>query len=142
MIVRVSRLGGRHSSFLIPHSSFLIFVLSYNLPLRSSGKVTMQRILLVVIVLLVVWRILASIGRRLSERAPGADSYSRFSPEARRRRKRWTDGGDGSAEELVECVSCGTFVPIGRSLSSGNGAVYCSRACQGTRTGPSGDASG
>jgi hypothetical protein len=101
----------------------------------------MQRILLVVIVLLVVWRILASIGRRLSERAPGADSYSRFSPEARRRRKQWKKGSGGEAEELVECVSCGTFVPIGRSLSSGDGAVYCSSACRSSRAGASGDAS-
>jgi hypothetical protein len=100
----------------------------------------MQRILLVVVVLLVVWRILASIGRRLSERAPGADSYSRFSPEARRRRKQWSDGSGGEAEELVECASCGTFVPIGRSLSSGDGAVYCSPACKSSRTGASGDA--
>ncbi|MBD3857071.1 MAG: hypothetical protein IFK92_11225 [Acidobacteria bacterium] len=37
----------------------------------------MQRILLVVVVLLIVWRILASIGRRLSEKAPGADSVHR-----------------------------------------------------------------
>lgn len=101
----------------------------------------MQRILLVVIVLLVIWRILASIGRRLSERAPGADSYSRFSPEARRRRKQWNESGGGEAEELVECVSCGTFVPIGRSLSSGDGAVFCSQACRSARTGASGDAS-
>jgi hypothetical protein len=90
----------------------------------------MQRILLVVVVLLVVWRILAAVGRRLSERAPGADSFSRFSPEARRRRKQWTDGGGGGAEELVECSVCGTFVPVGRALSSGDNAVYCSQPCR------------
>ncbi len=97
----------------------------------------MQRILLIVVVLLVVWRVLASIGRRLSERAPGADSYSRFSPEARRRRKQWKNGGGGAAEELVECTACGTFVPAGRSLSSAGGAVYCSQSCKSTRTGAS-----
>ena len=62
----------------------------------------MQRILLVIVVLLVVWRLLAAIGRRLSTKAPGADSFSRFSPEARRRRKQWTGSGQPSVEELVE----------------------------------------
>ena len=76
----------------------------------------MQRILLVVIVLLVVWRILASIGRRLSEKAPGADSFSRFSPEARRRRRQ-AGGDERTMEELVECTVCGTFVPAGRALT-------------------------
>ena len=88
----------------------------------------MQRILLVVIVLLVVWRILASIGRRLSEKAPGADSFSRFSPEARRRRQA---GGDArTMEELVECISCGTFIPSGRALTDGDSRVYCSDVCR------------
>jgi ribosomal protein L32 len=89
----------------------------------------MQRILLVVIVLLVVWRILASIGRRLSERAPGADSFSRFSPEARRRRRQ--AGSDArTMEELVECAACGTFVPAGRALTDGDSRVFCSADCR------------
>ena len=89
----------------------------------------MQRILLVVIVLLVVWRILASIGRRLSEKAPGADSFSRFSPEARRRRRQ--AGSDArTMEELVECVVCGTFVPAGRALTNGDSRVFCSADCR------------
>lgn len=89
----------------------------------------MQRILLVVVVLLVVWRILAAIGRRLSERAPGADSFSRFSPEARRRRRQ--AGGDARAmEELVECAACGTFVPTGRALTDGSSRVFCSEDCR------------
>ncbi len=90
----------------------------------------MQRILIVVVVLLVVWRILASIGRRLSERAPGADSFSRFSPEARRRRRQWSDGEAKKLEELVECDVCGTFVPVGRSLSDGASRVFCSDDCR------------
>lgn len=90
----------------------------------------MQRILIVVVVLLVVWRILASIGRRLSEKAPGADSFSRFSPEARRRRKQWSEGETGTVEELVECTTCGTFVPVGRSLSDGASRVFCSDECR------------
>lgn len=89
----------------------------------------MQRILLVVIVLLIVWRILASIGRRLSERAAGADSFSRFSPEARRRRRQ--AGGEArTMEELVECTVCGTFVPAGRALSDGDSRVFCSEDCR------------
>jgi hypothetical protein len=89
----------------------------------------MQRILLVIVVLLVVWRILAAIGRRLSEKAPGADSFSRFSPEARRRRRQWTGSGPG-VEELVECIVCGTFVPAGRALSDGDSRVFCSEDCR------------
>jgi len=90
----------------------------------------MQRILVVVLVLLVVWRLLSAIGRRLSERAPGADSFSRFSPEARRRRTQWSDDGQGTVEELVECVACGTFVPTGRALSDGFNRVFCSQECR------------
>lgn len=89
----------------------------------------MQRILLVVVVLLIVWRILASIGRRLSEKAPGADSFSRFSPEARRRRRQ-AGGDERTMEELVECTSCGTFVPAGRALTDGNSRIFCSEECR------------
>jgi hypothetical protein len=96
----------------------------------------MQRILLVIIVLLVVWRILAAIGRRLSEKAPGADSFSRFSPEARRRRRQWTGSGPG-VEELVECGVCGTFVPVGRALSDGDSRVFCSEDCRHQMSAPS-----
>ena len=107
-------------------------MLAYTRPLRSSGKVIMQRILLVVVVLLVVWRLLSAIGRRLSVKAPGADSFSRFSPEARRRRKQWTGGGQPAVEELVECIACGTFVPTGRALSDGSSRVFCSQECRHT----------
>ena len=90
----------------------------------------MQRILIVVVVLLVIWRILATIGRRLSEKAPGADSFSRFSPEARRRRQQWAHGEANQVEELVECISCGTFVPVGRALSDGDKRIFCSDDCR------------
>jgi hypothetical protein len=90
----------------------------------------MQRILLVVVVLLVAWRILVAIGRSLTEKAPGADSFSRFSPQARRRRKQSSGHGAGEVEELVECAQCGTFVPSGRALPSGIGRVYCSEDCR------------
>jgi hypothetical protein len=89
----------------------------------------MQRLLIFVVLLLVVWRVLAAIGRRQAERAPGADSFSRFSPEARRRR-RAPEGGGGQVEELVECSACGTFVPAGRALSDGSARVFCSPECR------------
>jgi hypothetical protein len=108
----------------IPNPKFDVGVYS------PSGSDLMQRILLIVIVLLVVWRILAAIGRRLSEKAPGADSFSRFSPEARRRRQQWARGGAEELEELVECATCGTFVPVGRALSDGDSRVFCSETCR------------
>ena len=95
----------------------------------------MQRILIVVVVLLVVWRILASIGRRMAEKSPGADSFSRFSPEARRRRKQWSDASGNGVEELVECSCCGTFVPAGRALTSGERGAFCSEECRHQATG-------
>lgn len=33
-------------------------------------------------------------------------------------------------EKLVSCVTCGTFVPIGRAITAGSGnAVFCSTDC-------------
>jgi hypothetical protein len=89
----------------------------------------MQRILLVVAVLLLVWRVLAAIGRRLVERAPGADSYSRYAPAARRRRRQWSGNATGAVEDLVECAECGTFVPAGRALGDADGRSFCSHDC-------------
>ena len=97
----------------------------------------MQRILLVIVVLLVVWRILATIGRRLSEKSPGADSFSRFSPEARRRRRQGSQSETNTVEELVECATCGTFVPVGRALSDGASRVFCSEDCRRRAAAPS-----
>ena len=38
---------------------------------------------------------------------------------------------DQPAEKLVHCETCGTWVPIGRALSSGAaGTFYCSADCQ------------
>jgi len=90
----------------------------------------MQRILLVVAVLLLVWRVLAAIGKRLIERAPGADSFSRYAPEARRRRRQWSGQATGAVEELVECAGCGTFVPAGRALGGADGRSFCSDDCR------------
>jgi len=90
----------------------------------------MQRIVVVVIVLLVVWRILAGIGKRLAQRAPGADSFSRFSPQARRRRKRWAEDHGRRSDELVECAACGVFFPAREALTAGGDRVVCSEACR------------
>lgn len=88
----------------------------------------LQRILIVVLVLYVVWRLLSAAGRRADRVAPGADSYSRFSPEKRRqRRQQATDAGD---ERLVECSVCGTLVPAARILTAASGQVLCSDDCR------------
>lgn len=89
----------------------------------------MQRMLVIVVVLLVAWRVLAALGRRLNERAPGADSFSRYSPEARRRRSQYSDR-QKAAEDLVECSVCGVFVPSRRALTSGDDRVFCGEICQ------------
>jgi ribosomal protein L32 len=90
----------------------------------------MQRILIIVAVLLIVWRVLVAVGRRLRDQSPSADSFSRFSPEARRRRRQWSDRHRAEVEELVECTECGTFVPAGRALGSGSSRVFCSPECR------------
>ena len=79
---------------------------------RGSGKRSQQR------------------GQRRSEKAPGADSFSLYSPEARRRRKQWSNEQRGEVEELVECTCCGTFVPAGRTLTGAGGAPFCSDDCR------------
>jgi hypothetical protein len=100
----------------------------------------MQRILLVVAVLLLVWRVLAAIGKRLVTRVPGADSFSRYAPEARRRRRQWSGRANGQLEELVECAVCGTFVPAGRALGGADGRSFCSRDCRERAAGGAADA--
>jgi hypothetical protein len=91
----------------------------------------LYRILLLVAVLLVVWRLLASLGRRLDRDAPGADSYSRFSPRKRRQRREWAASeGAGGPERLVACSVCGTFVPTRRALTSESGGPFCGPACR------------
>lgn len=92
----------------------------------------LHRILLVVVVLLVLWRLLSARGRRLEREAPGADSYSRYSPRKRRQRRDWARGGSAAngPEKLVACSECGTYVPARRALASQSGRVYCGPACR------------
>jgi hypothetical protein len=87
----------------------------------------MSRIVLVVLALFVVWRLLSALGKRVVSQGLGADSFSRFSPNQRRRR---AEQGDPGPEELLECATCGTFVPTGRALPGADRRVYCSAACR------------
>lgn len=91
----------------------------------------LQRILLFVLVLFVVWRLLVAFGRRIGRTGHGADSYSRFSPYRSRRRREWTAERAGERpDELVPCQRCGTYVPSRRALTSGTGAVFCGPECR------------
>ncbi len=90
----------------------------------------LQRILLIILVLYALWRILSAWGRRLGKESPGADSYSRFNPSARRQRKSRFDVVDQSPEELVACSQCGTYVPSRRALTAGGGQFFCGEECR------------
>jgi len=91
----------------------------------------LQRILFVVVLLLVVWRLLVAWGRRSGNQSHGADSYSRFSPNKRRRRRKWSQQrAQDAPEELVACAVCGTFVPTRKALGAGAGKVFCGPACR------------
>ncbi len=91
----------------------------------------MRRLLLVVAILYVVWRVLNAMGRRLARRSPGADAFSRFSAAGRRRR--------GEAERLVPCSRCGTLVPASRALTDGSGRPVCGPACREAHRGEPGE---
>lgn len=91
----------------------------------------LQRIVIIVIVLVVVWRIAVTMGRRRRETGFGADSYSRFSPLLRRRRREWSSRvTDEQPDHLVACRRCGTYVPSRRALAAGSGEVYCGPGCR------------
>lgn len=90
----------------------------------------LQRILLAILVLYVVWRLVTAWGRRLAHRSPGADSYSRFRPDKRRQR---TDVRAAEPEQLVPCARCGTYVPARRALTAGGSEVFCSPECRDVR---------
>jgi hypothetical protein len=98
----------------------------------------LSRIVIIVLVLFVAWRVLTSLGKRASATGHGADSYSRFSPRSRRRRMDQRPGGrDPALEELLPCAGCGTFVPVDRALRGTDDLLYCSEACR--RLGAGGD---
>jgi hypothetical protein len=87
----------------------------------------MQRILILVAVLLLIWRFLAARTKRMAKTAAGADDFSRFSFRSRQRRQRQQRE---RADELLECANCGTYVPAERALRSGDdGQVFCCQRC-------------
>ena len=91
----------------------------------------MSRIVFVVLVLFVVWRLLSAIGKRTSSASLGADSFSRFHPRQRRRRMDREDGPrQPSPEELFKCVHCGTYAPVGRALAGEGFDVFCCQPCR------------
>lgn len=85
----------------------------------------MSRVVFVVLVLFVLWRLLSSFGRRVARQGHGADSFSRFSPQERARRRA------APPEPLVSCGVCGTYIPAGRALPAVGGTLVCSDACRG-----------
>lgn len=90
----------------------------------------MPRIVFFVLALFVMWRVLSSLGKRRASGGLGADSYSRFSPQQRRRRiDLENDSPDPSPEELSECAQCGTYVPVGRAVFADAETVFCGERC-------------
>ena len=91
----------------------------------------MPRIVFFVLALFVMWRLLSSLGRRRASSDLGADSYSRFSPQQRRRRMDLeNDPPNPSPEELSECAHCGTYVPAGSALFAHGDTVFCGEQCR------------
>jgi hypothetical protein len=90
----------------------------------------MPRIVFIVLALFVLWRVLASLGKRRAAGGLGADSYSRFSPRQRRRRLDLDDPAEPTPEELLRCAECGTYIPSGRVLVGEGDAVFCGSACR------------
>ncbi len=88
----------------------------------------MQRIIIIVALLYVLWRVLAALGRRTAASGKGAEDFSRFNARSRDRRRA---AKERQAEnvELIACAHCGTFIPSDRALKSGVGAVCCGRRC-------------
>jgi len=89
----------------------------------------MQRIIIIVAVLYVLWRVLTAFGRRTAASGKGAEDFSRFNARSRDRRRA---AKERHAEDvdLIDCAHCGTFVPSDRALKSPDGVVFCSRKCE------------
>lgn len=86
----------------------------------------MERLLLFVVVLYVVWRVLHTQGRRLQRTSRGADDFGRLSRDPRRRR------GDGTTDHdtLLVCDRCGVVIPRTAALT-GDGGERCCASCAG-----------
>lgn len=91
----------------------------------------MQRILIIVVILYVIWRVLYAYGRRMARQSQGAEDFSRFSGRRRARRGDGDGPGEGREQQLARCPGCGTYVPEERLLTASDGAAgYCSEACR------------
>jgi hypothetical protein len=86
-----------------------------------------QRIALLVLVLFIVWKVLAVIGKRNAR--SGAEDFSRFSARSRDRRRRQQESRE-EGRDLAACALCGTNVPIDRMLDAAGGARVCSPECR------------
>jgi len=102
----------------------------------------MPRIVFFVLALFVLWRVLSSLGKRRASGGLGADSYSRFSPQQRRRRRDLErDPPNPSPVELSECAHCGTYVPVGGTFLAEGETFFCGVKCrQAHRNGGSNEA--
>ena len=85
----------------------------------------LQRVLIFVAVLFLLWRVIVGWGRVKRRQQPGADAFSRFSWHRRERQRRH----DSQPEQLIECEVCGTMVPTSRALTH-DARVCCSVRCQ------------
>lgn len=89
----------------------------------------MQRIIIIVAVLYLLWRVLAAMGRRTVSSGKGAEDFSRFNARSRDRRRAAKEKQAANVE-LIACAHCGTFVPFNRALKTSKGVVCCSRKCE------------
>lgn len=88
----------------------------------------MQRIIIIVAVLYVLWRVLGAMGRRSAAAGQGAEDFSRFNVRSKDRR-RAAKARQAEDVELIPCAHCQTLVPADRALSISSGVVCCSRQC-------------
>lgn len=91
----------------------------------------MERLLLIVVVLYVVWRVLHSQGRHLLRTSRGADDFSRFSRDPRRQFEEGAVEGD----RLMVCDRCGVVVSEAAAATGDGGERLCA-SCVGDPPGP------
>ena len=81
----------------------------------------MRRLLILIIVLYVVWRVLGIVGRRRAM----ADARERVRGVGAKGR----DRGPDRTRQLVPCARCGTLVPEDRAVRGSDGNLYCAATC-------------
>jgi len=83
-----------------------------------------RRLLIVIAVLYIVWRILGIVSRRLHGTEDARRRVGR-----RQRAGTGADSHGASERRLVACAHCGTLVPEDRAVRGPDGALYCERSC-------------